>query len=275
MVNQQNTWLYGENLINKCFSKKAIITSIIVAAVLLNCVVLYALSTPIEFLIHDINYTEGKLIKHSAKSMSYELPDKTYLKNKFFTDDGYWYLANDDAFIVTGFVKYNDNFYYFLTNDEGYGTLAVQKTFKTKNGYYSTTKSGRVLKNNIKVEEREKYYDFKLKKTINKNITSLFNFEITEPGIYRSVDDEVYGFIKAYGKNGEEIIPATGLYIFNGYYYVFDENGKAKTGVVKYGNSLHYCLPSGERKGIVAIGEFVEDGRTYTTDNDGYIVSIR
>lgn len=226
--------------------------------IICNCVFTYALSTPIEFLSHDISYDENNT------------------QNKFFTKNTLWYLKDIDSNIVTGFVKYNGKFYYFITEDgDKNGALAVQKTFKTRNGYYSTTRSGRVLKSNDKIEKNEKYYDFKLKKFVYRPEEKLFDFEITEPGVYRSVDDDIYGFVMKTNVNGEELIPATGLQIIDGYYYIFDEDGKAKTGVVKYGDSLHYCLPYGDRKGIVAIGEFVENGRIYTTDMDGYIVSIR
>lgn len=256
--------------------KKTITRLLTVLLILSNCIFSYAISTPIEFLAHDIFYNNGSWIKNTEYSWSYEsggLP----VKNKFFTNNSYWYFVDPDGFMVTGFVKYYDNFYYFLnTDDERRGALAVQKTFKTKNGYYSTTKAGRVLKSADKIEYNEKYYDFELKKVVDKrNNGNLFLTEITEPGIYRSIDDDVYGFIRVYNKNGYELVPATGMQIFDGYYYVFDEKGKAKTGVVKWEDNLHYCLPYGERKGIVALGEFVENGRTYTTDTIGNIVSIK
>lgn len=256
--------------------KKTITKLLIVIFILSNCVISYAISTPIEFLAHDISYSNGSWVKHSEENWSYESGNIS-IKNKFFINNTLWYLTNNDGFMVTGFVKYNDNFYYFLdTDDEKRGALAVQKTFKTKNGYYSTTKSGRVLKSADKIEYSEKYYDFDSKKIVDKrNNGNLFLTEITEPGIYRSIDDDVYGFIRVYNENGYEIVKATGMQIIDGYYYVFDENGKAKTGVVKWGDELHYCLPSGERKGIVALGEFTENGRTYTTDTNGNIVSIK
>lgn len=256
--------------------KKTATLVLTILLVLLNCVILYAISTPVEFLLHDIYYGSGSWVKQSDDIWLYE-SGNTYIKNKFFTYDNCWYLTNDNAAMVTGFVKYNDNFYYFFdTDDERDGTLAIQKTFKTKSGYYSTTKSGKVLKSKDKIEQNEKYYDFDLKTTIDKrNNGNLFLTEITEPGLYRSIDGDVYGFKYAYNKNGYELVPANGMEIFNDYYYVFDEKGKAKTGVVKWKDNLFYCLPSGDRKGIVALGQFVENGITYTTNEYGYIISIK
>ncbi len=161
-----------------------------------------------------------------------------------------WYAVDENGNMITGFAKYNGDFYYFSQKANSRGELITGETIIAGKNYVfdenGILKKGKVTVKRFPVIGKKNY------------ISRVDGYwKIGDDGL-RSflLYKEVPGVLRA-----TEI--ATGWMLIDGYYYCLDEEGIPKTGLTIYDNKYYYLESDGRmlEGGIVNI-----NGSIYTFD---------
>lgn len=161
-----------------------------------------------------------------------------------------WYAVDENGNMITGFAKYNGDFYYFSQKSDSRGelitgeTIIAGKTFVfDENG---ALKKGKVNAKRFPVIGKKNYISrvdgyWKMMDLGKKSF--LLYKEV--PGVLRATE------------------VATGWMLIDGYYYYLDEEGMPKTGLVIYDDKYYYLEKDGKmlEGGVVYI-----DNKIYTFD---------
>ena len=212
-------------------------------------------------------------------------PNYLRLKNGFFklqNDNGNdFYAIDSKGNLLTGFVQavnqkyYNfdnannlvssdssDSAIYYFNNFPGlaYGTL--NSTAVTVDGiYYTFDTQGRLTNGALLSLANNSNNDVSLP------IFGTWEFRPENRSWYYYRTDD-YGN-RQYLKDGVYKINVRG----ENYYYMFDENGKMKTGLIKYKGNTYYLQEYGMNQGAVYVGEINIKGVPYIFNEQGIMIN--
>ena len=170
-----------------------------------------------------------------------------------------WYAVDENGNMITGFAKYNGDFYYFSQKADSRGELITGEIAIAGNTYVfdenGALKKGKVNAKRFPVIGKKNHIsrvDGYWKMSDQGKRSFLLYKEV--PGVLRATEI------------------ATGWIIIDGYYYSLDEEGIPITGLTIYDDKYYYMEKDGK---MLEGGTIYLDGRIYTFDKaTGACISI-
>ncbi len=170
-----------------------------------------------------------------------------------------WYAVDENGNMITGFAKYNGDFYYFSQKADSRGELITGETVIAGKTYVFD-ENGILRKGKVSI----KRFPVIGKKNYISRVDGYWKFNDVGERCFL-LYKEVPGVLRA-----TEI--ATGWMIIDGYYYCLDEEGIAITGLIVYDGKYYYMEKDGK---MLEGGTIYLDGRRYTFDKaTGACISI-
>lgn len=213
-------------------------------------------------------------------------PNYLKLKNGFFklqNDNGNdFYAIDPDGNLLTGFVYAVNQKYYNFDNANN----LVSSDSSDAAVYYFNNFPGPAYGtlNSVPVTIDGIYYIFDsqgrlIDGTLLSSIDNPNNDDVSLPvfGTWEFNPDNRSWYYYRTDDYGNRQYLKDGVYKINvrgeNYYYMFDENGKMKTGLIKYKGNTYYLQEYGMNQGAVYVGEITIKGVPYVFNEQGIMIS--
>lgn len=251
----------------------------------------------------------GKALINSHMNLLYDdiANDSNFikLKNGFFNiqynSSGFYYALDQDGNILTGFVNSENKRYfeldgngnlitkdttedaiYYLIPAEGiaYGTLN-NSPISIDGMVFNFDEQGRLeinennipsnLNSNLSLEKDEDITD-SLIPTMNSDIS--FNRNTQYIGNWEYNQDNFSWYYYIANEQGTKTYLKNGAYkLHDNKFYMFDDTGRMKTGLIKYNSNTYYFKEYGADRGSLYTGKIHINGIPYEFDEQGIMIS--
>lgn len=164
---------------------------------------------------------------------------------------GAWYAVDADGNMITGWAKYNGDFYYMSQKSSSRGELTTGEVIIGGKTYELDKKSGALINGDIP--------------TRNFSVIGATNYVSRVDGYWRrGLDGKKYFMVY---KNVPGVLkvsePASGWMMIDGYYYYLDQEGAPEVGLKVYDGKYYYLEQDGR---MLEGGEVYIGGATYVFD---------
>ena len=251
--------------------------------------------TQVESLITGVKIKRETFLAKTLESSSiynelYEFneadPNYLKLKNGFFKlqneNSSDFYAIDPDGNLLTGFVYAVDQKYY---NFDNANNLASSDSSDSAIYYFNNlpgTAYGTLNSTPITIDGI--YYTFDTQgRLVDGTLLSFAdnnsNNDVSLPvfGTWEYIPDSKSWYYYRTDDYGNKQYLKDGVYKINvrgeNYYYMFDENGKMKTGLIKYNGNTYYLQEYGMNQGAVYAGEITIKGIPYVFNEQGIMIS--